>query len=85
MMDGCIFDVANTGDASFAESAANGLTDVIKDRVEQEIRDSASAAASRSHSCSRWYQNPRLAVLEGKNNLKLPKRSPTFSKSRASG
>ena len=38
-MDGCIFDVANTGDASFAESAANALTDIIKDRVEQEIRD----------------------------------------------
>ena len=39
LLDGCIFDVANTGDASFAESAANALTDIIKDRVEQEIRD----------------------------------------------
>ncbi|NEP12468.1 MAG: hypothetical protein F6K14_20130 [Symploca sp. SIO2C1] len=39
LMDGCIFDVANTGDASFAESAANALTDIIKERVEQEIRD----------------------------------------------
>ncbi|NEP11918.1 MAG: hypothetical protein F6K14_17260 [Symploca sp. SIO2C1] len=57
----------NTGDASFAESAANALTDIIKDRVEQEIRDSASAAASRAHSCSRWHQHPWLTVLEGKN------------------
>jgi hypothetical protein len=37
LMDGCIFDVANTGDASFAESAANALLDTAKDRLLQEL------------------------------------------------
>lgn len=39
LMDGCIFDVANTGDASFAESAANALLDTAKDRLLQQLRN----------------------------------------------
>ena len=36
-MDGCIFDVANTGDPSFAQFAANALLDTAKDRLLQEL------------------------------------------------
>jgi len=39
LMDGCIFDVANTGDASFAQSAANALLDTAKDRLLQQLRN----------------------------------------------
>lgn len=39
LMDGCIFDVGQTGDASFAESAANALLDTAKDRLLQELKD----------------------------------------------
>ncbi len=37
LMDGCIFDVGQTGDASFAQSAANALLDTAKDRLLQEL------------------------------------------------
>ncbi|WP_041779865.1 hypothetical protein [Allocoleopsis franciscana] len=37
LMDGCIFDVGQTGDASFAKSAANALLDTAKDRLLQEL------------------------------------------------
>ena len=39
LLEGCIFDVGNTGEAGFAQAAANALTNIIKDRVQQEIRD----------------------------------------------
>jgi hypothetical protein len=39
MMDGCIFDVANTGQAGFAQAAANIVVGKVKQRVEQEIRN----------------------------------------------
>jgi uncharacterized Zn-binding protein involved in type VI secretion len=38
MMDGCIFDVANTGEAGFAQVAANMVVGKVKQRAEQEIR-----------------------------------------------
>ncbi len=38
LMEGCIFDVAATGDNSFAQAAADLVVDTIKDRVEDEIR-----------------------------------------------
>ncbi|NJM47563.1 MAG: hypothetical protein HC860_16505 [Alkalinema sp. RU_4_3] len=38
MMDGCIFDVANTGEAGFAQAAANMVVGKVKQRAEQEIR-----------------------------------------------
>lgn len=39
LLDGCIFDVANTGEAGFAQAAADAVTGIVKDRVEREIRD----------------------------------------------
>lgn len=39
LMEGCLFDVANTGDASFAKSAANALADAAKDRLVNELRN----------------------------------------------
>lgn len=38
-LEGCLFDVGVTGNADFAQAAANALTNIIKDRVEQQIRD----------------------------------------------
>ena len=38
-LEGCIFDVGATGDVNFAKAAANALTNTIKNRAEQEIRD----------------------------------------------
>jgi hypothetical protein len=38
-LEGCLFDVGVTGNADFAKVAANALTNIVKDRVEQEIRD----------------------------------------------
>jgi hypothetical protein len=38
MLDGCIFDVANTGEAGFAKAAANMVVGKVKQRAEQEIR-----------------------------------------------
>ena len=39
LLEGCIFDVGVTGEAGFAQAAANLLVDVIQDRVEQEIKE----------------------------------------------
>ncbi len=39
LLDGCIFDVANTGEAGFAQAAVNTVTNIVKDKVEQEIRN----------------------------------------------
>ncbi|MBD2691374.1 VWD domain-containing protein [Anabaena catenula] len=39
LLDGCIFDVANTGEAGFAQAAADAVTGIVKDRVQQEIRN----------------------------------------------
>lgn len=38
-LEGCLFDVGVTGNADFAKVAANALTNIVKDRVEQQIRD----------------------------------------------
>ncbi|HBB30659.1 MAG TPA: hypothetical protein DDZ80_30475 [Cyanobacteria bacterium UBA8803] len=38
-LEGCLFDVGVTGNADFAKVAANALTNIVKDRVQQEIRD----------------------------------------------
>jgi hypothetical protein len=38
-LEGCLFDVGVTGNADFAKVAANALTNVVRDRVEQQIRD----------------------------------------------
>jgi hypothetical protein len=38
-LEGCLFDVGVTGNADFAKVAANALTNIVRDRVEQEIRD----------------------------------------------
>jgi hypothetical protein len=39
LLDGCIFDVANTGEAGFAQAAADAVTGIVKDKVQQEIRN----------------------------------------------
>jgi von Willebrand factor type D domain/Repulsive guidance molecule (RGM) C-terminus len=39
MLDGCVFDVANTGESGFAQAAANIVVGQVKQRVEQEIRN----------------------------------------------
>jgi hypothetical protein len=38
-LEGCLFDVGVTGNADFAKVAANALTNIVRDRVQQEIRD----------------------------------------------
>ncbi len=37
-LEGCMFDVGVTGNADFAKVAANALTNIVKDKVEQEIK-----------------------------------------------
>lgn len=37
-LEGCIFDVGATGNADFAKVAANAVTNIIKDRLQQEIQ-----------------------------------------------
>lgn len=39
LLEGCIFDVVNTGEAGFAQAAANAVKNLVKNRVEQEIRN----------------------------------------------
>jgi hypothetical protein len=37
-LEGCLFDVGVTGNADFAKVAANALTNVVKDRIQNEIQ-----------------------------------------------
>lgn len=39
LLEGCVFDVAATGEASFAQAAANALTEVVLDQVRDRILD----------------------------------------------
>jgi len=38
LLEGCIFDVANTGESGFAQAAVDILTDEVKKRVEDEVK-----------------------------------------------
>jgi hypothetical protein len=39
LLEGCIFDVGNTGEGGFAQAALNTVLDQVKNRVESEIRN----------------------------------------------
>ncbi|MEO1400457.1 MAG: hypothetical protein AAFV72_04290 [Cyanobacteria bacterium J06635_1] len=39
MMDGCIFDVAATGNSSFTNAALNAVANVVVDRVTDRVID----------------------------------------------
>ncbi len=39
LLEGCIFDVGNTGEGGFAQAALNTVLDEVKNRVEAEIRN----------------------------------------------